>query len=268
MPGGVSVKISSLSNPKINEFIKLRDKVSERQKCGMFTLEGSRIVLDAINEGAELCDAFYTEEAAKKYPETVRQLEELLGKRTYIVSSDVSRKLADTITPQGIYALAKKLDKFGKSVKIEGGGKFIVLCGLQNPGNIGTILRCADAVGVAGVFLCGGCDLYNPKLIRATMGSIFRLKISEADYFPLIDKLKTSGVYTYAAVVEKSAQSLRNVVFPKNCAVVIGNEGNGLSPEESDVCDKKITIKMSGSIESLNAATAASIILWELTKED
>ncbi len=226
------------------------------------------MILDAVKERAGLSRAFYTRDAELRYPETVSALKELLGDEAYEITEEISKKLADTQSPQGVYALAKRLDKSCKSVKIDNGGKFIVLNRLQDPGNVGTVLRCSDAVGVSGVFLCGCCDLYNPKLVRSTMGSLFRLSVEIGDYSEVIRDLHAHGVTTCAAVVDKAAKSLRDFDFPQNSAVVIGNEGSGLSDEEAGLCDEKITIKMNGTIESLNAASAASIFLWELTKGD
>ena len=229
-------------------------------------IEGARLLDDAIKENVPLREGFYTSAAENKYPELIYNLKARLHGQAFEISEEVSKKLSDTVNPQGIYAVAERLDKSDKIGKIED-GKYLVLANLQDPGNIGTVLRCADAVGVSGVFLCGGCDLYNPKLIRSTMGSLFRLNIRTAEYFSLISMLNDGGFTTCAAVVDKDAESVRDFVFPDKCAAVIGNEGNGLSEEEKSVCKRRITIKMNGSIESLNAASAASIILWELTKE-
>lgn len=140
---------------------------------------------------------------------------------------------------------------------------------MQDPGNIGTIIRAADAVGIDRVYLCSCCDIYNPKTVRSAMGSMFRVKLTDNDnYADVISSLKDAGVTTYASVIDSSAQSLRDTVFDRRSAVVIGNEGNGLSEEDADACDKKITIKMKGNINSLNAASAASIMLWEMTRTE
>ena len=260
------MEILSRDNPKVKLFCKLRDKRSARDKEGLFVLEGARIIADAIKENILLKTAFYTSEAAEKHPDIVLALCGILGEDAHLVSDEISAKLGDTAAPQGIFAVAARLDKTPPLDKIVS-GKFLVLNNLQDPGNIGTILRAADAVGISGVYLCGGCDIYNPKLVRSTMGSLFRVPVcDDLSYAEVMSLFKDSHVKTYAAVVDKDADSLRGFAFPANCAVVIGNEGNGLSKEDADLCDGKITIKMSGTIESLNAASAATIFLWELMK--
>ena len=146
------------------------------------------------------------------------------------------------------------------------GGKYIVLNSLQDPLNIGTVIRTADALGINGVVLCKCCDLYNPKVVRGTMGSVFRIKTIETDFEDIISEFEEKGITSFAAVVDKSSQSLVDCDFSNGCAVVIGNEGNGLSKEDIELCDEKFTIKMHGSIESFNASTAATIILWEMSR--
>lgn len=260
------LEILSRDNPKIKLYCKLRDKRSARDKEGLFVLEGARIIADAVKERIPLKAAFYTSDAAAKYSDTVAALCDILGDNAYLISQEVSAKLGDTASPQGIFAVSERLDKTPPLDKIVS-GKFLILNDLQDPGNIGTILRAADAVGISGVYLCGGCDIYNPKLVRSTMGSLFRVPVCDRlSYAEVISLFKNSSVKTYAAVVDKDADSLQEFSFPDSCAVVIGNEGNGISQADANLCDGKITIKMCGNIESLNAASAATIFLWELMK--
>ena len=259
--------ISSRDNAKIKLYIKLRNKKSARESEGMFVLEGSRIISDAIKEGAPVLSAFYTSSAEEHFPETVSALKSLLGGEAYEISEEVSLKLAETSSPQGVYAVARRLDKTLPLDKIVYGGKFLILDSLQDPGNIGTILRAADAVGIDGVYLCSCCDLYNPKLVRSTMGSLFRVPVCDKFSFKeLISALDSAKIPSFAAVVDKDAEDLRDFKFPESCAVVIGNEGNGLSKEDAALCGKRLTIRMKGTVESLNAASAATVFLWEMTK--
>lgn len=260
--------LSSKENPLIKQYIKLRDLKKARSEQGLFVLEGSRIVADAVKENVTIEAAFVTEEAINKYSDTASLLADRIGDRLYTVTPDIAARLSDTKGSQGVFAIAKRLDKTLDSAKINNGGKFLILNCVQDPGNVGTILRVADAVGIDGVFLCGNsCDIYNPKIVRSTMGSLFRLAVcDELSYFETISVLKENSIKTYASVIDTDAESVRGFNFPKNCAVVIGNEGNGLTREEALMCDDRITIKMSGNINSLNAAMAAGIILWEMTK--
>lgn len=261
------MQILSRDNPKIKLYVRLRDKKSARSGEGLFVLEGARIIGDALKENAPLTAAFITDSAAEKYRDTAQELRSKLGEAVYSVSEEIAEKLAGTVESQGIFAISRTLDKSENFAKIDGDGKFILLNRLQDPGNIGTILRVADAVGVSGVYLCDSVDLYNPKLVRSTMGSLFRVPVCDSlGYADAVGKLRSAGVATFAAVVDKDARGLRGFDFPKNSAVVIGNEGSGLTAEEASLCDERLTIKMSGNIESLNAAAAATVFLWELCR--
>lgn len=260
-------KITSRENPLIKDYIKLRDIRKYRTEEEMFPLEGARLIEDALNEGVKLRYAFFTPEAEVKHPGVVSALIAALGEEAYEIPSGLVQKLCDTKASQGLFAAAKVLDKILTADKIKDGGKFLILDQLQDPGNVGTIIRAADAVGISGVFLCGCCDVYNPKVVRSTMGSLFRVPVSQdMEYREVISAMNESGIATYASVVDSSARSLAEVSFEKDAAVVIGNEGNGLSPEDAALCKERITIKMKGNINSLNAATAAGIILWEMMK--
>lgn len=260
--------ITSKENPNIKLYIKLRDQKKTRNEMGLFVLEGSRIIADAVKEKLDLHSAYITAEAINKYPETASLLYSALGDKVYEISDDIASRLCDTKGSQGVFAISRTLDKSSSWDKINNGKKFIILQNLQDPGNVGTILRCADAVGIDGVFITGAsCDIYNPKIVRSTMGSMFRLPVcDDLSYNEVISLLKERSVKTLASVIDTDADSVRGYGFPEKCAVVIGNEGNGLSREEALLCDERITIKMSGNINSLNAAMAAGIILWEMTK--
>lgn len=260
--------ITSKDNPNIKLYMKLRDRKKARTENNMFVLEGARIIADAVKESVKIHCAFVTDEAAIKYPETVSLLSEAIGDRLHFIPLEIASKLSDTVGSQGVFAIAAALDKTIDVAKIENGGKFLILNCVQDPGNVGTILRVADAVGIDGVFLCGNsCDVYNPKIVRSTMGSLFRLPICDSlSYSETLSLLRDNNIATYASVIDTDAASVRGFDFGERCAVVIGNEGNGLSREEALMCDMRITIKMNGNINSLNAAMAAGIILWEMTK--
>ena len=142
---------------------------------------------------------------------------------------------------------------------MKSGGKYLVLFGLQDPGNVGMMIRTADALGIDGVIMSGSCDLYSPKVIRSTMGSVFRMKIAvENDSDVLFEELHSAGAVTSAAVTDCS--------FDGTQAVFIGNEGNGLPADIAQRCRRRVIIPMHGNINSLNAAMAAGILMWELSK--
>ncbi|MCD7731914.1 MAG: RNA methyltransferase [Oscillospiraceae bacterium] len=259
--------ITSRDNPLIKEYIKLRDNKKYRTKEQKFVLEGARLTVDAAKSGVSLEGVFITEEALEKYFDDIELLKASSDERIYLISDKLAGMMEDTKNSQGIFSVAGVLDKNLGVGKIKTGSRFAVLDGLQDPGNVGTILRVSDAVGLDGVFLCDCCDVYNPKTIRSTMGSIFRVPFRDDLSFPeAAQLLHDCGVVLYAAVVDPDAESIRETVFCGSSCVVIGNEGNGLSDEDVALCNKRITIRMNGSIESLNAATAAAITLWEMTK--
>ncbi len=183
------------------------------------------------------------------------------------ISEDVSKKISDSKTPQGVYCLCAMLDKERRTVKIDTGGHYMVLYGLQDPGNVGTILRTCEAMGIDGVFLSSDCpDIYSPKVLRSTMGGVFRMSVEIVeDIAKTINTANEKGVAVYAAALDRTAVSLREADLKKGSMVLIGNEGNGLSENIISLCDKSLFIDMKGNAESLNAAVAASIIAWEMS---
>ena len=253
--------ITSKDNPSIKLYRKLSDSKKARKENNLFVLEGARLCFDS-SVVFMIKLLIVTESSHEKYSDKLSVFQGNVMK----ISNELGNKLSDTINTQGIFAICEMPEKISISDFIESNGKYIILDSLQDPSNIGTIIRTADALGINGVVLCGCCDLYNPKVIRGTMGSVFRIKTIETNFCDVISELKSKKITSYAAVVDKSAKSLTKCEFSNGCAVVIGNEGNGLSEEDIMLCDDKFTIKMQGSIESFNAATAATIILWEISR--
>lgn len=259
--------ITSKENPAVKLYMKLKEQKKARFEQGLFVIEGVRICTDALNEDVRIISVLYTQEAYEKYGDTVTKLCKKAHDSALCISEEIAAKLSDTKTPQGVFCVLETLDKNLSNGKIDKIGKYLILNNLQDPGNVGTILRVADAVGLKGVFLCNCCDIYNPKTVRSTMGSLFRMPICTGmSYSEVISTFRDLSVPTYASVIDTDALDLRNVEFPISCAVVIGNEGNGLSAEDANACGYKLTIKMHGNINSLNAAAAAGIIMWEMTK--
>lgn len=183
--------ITSKDNPLVKQYIKLRDFKKHRAEEKKFVLEGARIISDAAEEGIKIDFGFITDLALEKYPEAAEQLYNACKGRIYGVSPEIASRLSDTKGGQGIFCCAFALDKILTADTINNGGKYLVLNNLQDPGNVGTIMRSCDAVGADGVFLCGCCDIYNPKTVRSTMGSMFRLKWSDGEsYENVISALK------------------------------------------------------------------------------
>lgn len=235
-------------------------------------LEGARLCAEAVEKylagELEIYAAFAAEKAVEKYSQYIptELFENGEDGKFFTVSENVCEAMSETTGSQGVFVIARSEEKSFSQGDFSAGGKYLILDNLQDPGNVGTILRTADAVGVDGVIMCNNCcELYNPKTIRSAMGSVFRLDIYIADTLrEVCGVFEKNGIKTCAAVVDGSAISVTDCDFSGSCAVVIGNEGNGLSKEDADCCDEKITIKMHGNINSLNAAMAGGIILWEM----
>ncbi len=256
--------ISSRKNPLVTHFRNLVRERSYRYECGEFPVEGARLCLEALNSGLEITSFIITENAKEKYSGIVSAISEEFTPD--IINEDISAYISDTKSPQGVFITAKMLDKNDLSGKIINGGKYIILDNLQDSGNIGTIIRTCDALGVDGVILSPDCaDIYSPKIVRSAMGSLFRLPVIIAELTEIITDMKAKGFTVYSAVLDETAQSISEITLDGNTAVVIGNEGNGVSGAVTEACGKKLYIPISGA-ESLNAAVAASIISWEMTR--
>jgi len=257
--------IVSRENKNVKELAALLSGKKHRDLSGLFALEGLRLCLDALESGVRIETLFLTEEADKRYPQLER-LKKNTG-RTLWLGADLARRIADTKTPQGVFCICKKLDNSESAVKMERSGKYLLLSGLQDPGNLGAILRTAQALGVDGVFACDCPDLYSPKVLRAAMGGLFRLPVAVCgDSAEMVARLQKARIPVYAAALAGGATRLDRLDFSAGCAVLVGNEGNGLPPGLVEQCDGSVIIPMREDANSLNAATAAAIILWEMTK--
>ncbi|MEG0614883.1 MAG: RNA methyltransferase [Oscillospiraceae bacterium] len=260
-------EITSRENTNIKLYQKLLSSKKYRKEYGLFVLEGLRICLDALKENAELYCVLATKTALAKYSEALDLLKKSFPEKFFEITDELGDRLSDTVGTQGVFAICKTLDKSDFNDKISSGGKFIVLNNVQDPGNVGTIIRTADAVGISGIIMCNSCDIYNPKVTRSTMGSIFRVPIFENyEIIDVLEIFKQNKIPTFAAVIDADAASLIDCNFGENSAVIIGNEGNGLPEEIVQNCDKKLTIKMRGNVNSLNAAMATGIIMWEMLR--
>lgn len=256
--------ITSKDNPKIKELTRLLSSKKERERKGLFVIEGIRAFKEAVKENADIKSVYLTQEAYDKYPDAF--CSDIYHGGFFIITDELAKKASDSVTPQGVFAVVTDVDR--DICGVLGAGRVLVLNNLQDPGNVGTLLRTADAVGIKSVILCESCcELYNPKVIRSTMGSVFRLSIAVCDSFERVaEVLKENGVTLFAAVVDRDAESVDKIDFSDRCAAVIGNEGNGLKDEHIRLCDRRLTISMKGNAQSLNASVAGAIILWEMTK--
>lgn len=257
--------ITSKDNSIAKLVVKLNKTSKSRKDNGVFITEGYRLVSDAVNSSCEFEFFVFSETAFDKFRDFYNKVKKIC-KKVFIFSDKLFSHISDTETPQGVLGAVKLLDKNSAFDKIKDSGKFLILENLQDPGNLGTIFRTAEALGIDGIVLTSSCcDIYSPKVVRSTMGAIFRIpfiKINSVKSF-LLDNPQINSC---AAVVASDSEKIGDIVFNSPCACVIGNEGNGLTDEAISACDCSITIPMNGRAESLNAAVAASIIMWEMMK--
>lgn len=242
-----------------------------RRKSGMFLCEGARLCADAADSGLEIRQAFYTLEAAEKYaPYLARLLPR--ARETFLVEPPVAALLADTRASQGVYcvcALPPSAQGSAASFAAQpAAGACVALERIQDPSNLGTILRTAEALGVCRVLLCGeGCDPFSPKALRGGMGAAFRLQLIRVpDLAQTAPTLQKAGWTLAAAVPDAGAVPVTRSDFSVPTILAVGNEGAGLLPETVAACDLRVTIPMRGRAESLNASASAAILLWELMR--
>lgn len=254
--------ITSTSNQQIKNIIKLQKSASQRRKQGVFIVEGIRMFREIPKQ--LLKQVYVTEEFYQSH-------EALFQGISYeYVSPAVFRDISDTMTPQGVLAVVASVQyPLRKVVLGEEKQKPLVLLleNIQDPGNLGTILRVAEGAGVTGVILSKDTvDIYNSKVIRATMGAIFRMPfIYVEDLANAVDFMHENGIVTYAAHLE--GKELYDYDFVKGTCFFIGNEGNGLTKELTAMAKEKIRIPMCGKVESLNAATASTVLVYEVLRQ-
>lgn len=264
-------EIVSRDNKKVKEFAKLSQSKSHRDSTGFFVIESEKLVNEALQCGVIFEMVFVSSAYIDKNEEFVYSIEKQFQNiPVYIVTDEVEKKLTKAVTPQGIYAVCKKKDQEFDVQQISKGGRYLFLCDVQDAGNMGSIIRTAEAVGMNGVILSKGCcDIYNPKVLRATMGSGFRTHFMKSeDISKTLIELHKNNVTTLASVVDDNEKTIDIVTFKtqehKSLVLLIGNEGNGLSDEHIKLATERVTIKMQGNAESLNAAMACCILMWEI----
>lgn len=240
--------ITSLNNEHIKEILKLKEK-KYRDLSNTFLIEGRHLVLEAHRE--------------KKIVELILEKDELfpLDVNTLYVSSYVMNKLSDLKTPSSVMAVVEKLDE--KEV----GEKILILDNIQDPGNLGTIIRSAVAFNFDTIVLSPKTvDLYNPKVVRSTQGMMFHTNIIIREPVNFINELKSEG-YKIVGTKVTNGVDVRESKTYSHFALIIGNEGKGMSEELSELCDEYLYIKMNDQCESLNAAVAASILMYEISNK-
>lgn len=265
--------ITSTSNQQIKNLSALIKKAKERKNQGLFVVEGPRMCLEAPFSWV---DAIYVSESFHMDSKEWELLKEYMAAaqkegitiRYEMVSDSVFKAISDTQTPQGILAVVK-MPKYELFELLKGDRTLLlVLESIQDPGNLGTMIRTGEGAGITGIIMNRTTvDLFNPKTIRSTMGSIYRIPFFIAeDLEETINEVKKAGVSLYAAHL-KGKISYDVPDYTKACGFLIGNEGNGLSTEIADLASEYVRIPMEGKVESLNAAISASLLSYECNRQ-
>ena len=256
--------ITSTKNDQVKAVIELKKKARARNEQGLFVVEGVRMAAELPKDQVK---SIYVSETFAKNPENAAILAEYPGYE--LVSDSVFAVMSDTQTPQGVLALVRQFSYgMDELLKSDRPAHLMVLENLQDPGNLGTILRAGEGAGVTGVVMdANTADIYNPKVIRSTMGSVLRMPFVYAeDLHETLETLKQKKVRLFAAHLKgKNAYDLED--YTGDTAFLIGNEANGLTDETTAMADTYVRIPMEGRVESLNAAVAASVLMFEAARQ-
>lgn len=264
----VEAYISSASNPRVKEWAKLKER-KYREREGKFLLEGIHLVKEALLSGWPLVCVVY--DAGFGMPEELEALTDSgdhgEGTAWFPVSPEVIAKCSTAETPQPVFAVARKRTAAPDKLFDREAGLVVALDGVQDPGNVGTIVRSAAAAGATAVVLGRGtADLYNAKTLRASMGALFHVPVLEADLAEMLPEAQERGM-AVAGTSLQAARSCYKYDFRRGVWLVFGNEGSGLSREVSESVEEHIIIPMPGRAESLNVAMAATVLLFEAQRQ-
>ena len=253
--------ISSQSNQQMKNLSALIKKTKESKNQGCFVAEGPKMCLEAPREWVK---AVYVSQSFFNNPENQARLPE----EYEVVADNVFKAVSDTQTPQGMMSVIK-MPSYELEDLLQGERTcLLVLESIQDPGNLGTMIRTGEGAGITGVIMNRTTvDLFNPKTVRSTMGSLYRVPFYIAeDLGETVDLLKSKGIKLYAAHL-KGEMSYDEPDYTGACGFMIGNEGNGLSDELADMADEYIRIPMEGQVESLNAAISATLLAYECNRQ-
>lgn len=258
------MEITSRENRIIKEYRHLGSDTKYRRECGLFVIEGARLCGDAVRSHIVIETALLTARARRQYADIAAMVERA-AKQVAEIPDTLGDYLGDTDTPQGIFCICRMPSH---NPILDPSGRYAALERIQDPGNLGTMVRAAEAFGLHGILLSDGCcDPYSPKVLRGSMGGVFRLPLIAAGSFAQrLPQLHAEGFRSFACVVDPDAVAVQKTCFPAGSVCVIGNEGGGLLPETIAVCSERITIPMAGRAESLNASMAAGIVFWEMVR--
>ncbi len=262
--------ITSESNTQIKELVKLQKNARQRKKNKSFVVEGIKLTKEAALHG-KLQKVYISEELQKQQWGACTQEEieaEFDNAKVEIVADSIFKGISETVTPQGILGVVTMPCYSLEDILTDPRKSFLLLDDLRDPGNLGTIIRTAEGAGMSGVILSKeSVDLFNPKVVRSTMGAIFRVPFIYVEDLPgTIHTMKERGISVYGTMMEGS-QCYDSVDYTQPFGIVIGNEANGISQEVGDCLTGRIRIPMEGKLESLNAAIAAAVVMYEAARQ-
>lgn len=254
-------QVTSMQNPSIKLVKDLLKKKAARKKHGLFVIEGIRAVKE-IPSPIEIQTLLVSESVEE------RIYANIFAKDILVLPDHLFDSISETLSPQGVMAIVKKVDCDLEAFKFEE-GNYLVLENLQDPGNLGTIIRTAHAFGFKGIFMTKGCvDLYSPKVVRSTMSSLFYMPIvidrEIEEYFHV---LKKEQIKIYTTALKEHSKWIYDAAFASKMALVIGNEGNGVSDYCLEQADETVMIPMPGGAESLNASVATAVCMYEIIRK-
>ena len=252
--------ITSAQNAKVKALRKCMQNKKYRQQMGLFVVEGEKMVKEAFTDGMAVDTIFLRRDLAGK-------LNGLPEEKCVLVTEQVMRTISDTVTPQGVVASLHMPEADLASVADKENALLLLCENVSDPGNLGTLVRCADAAGADGVILCGCADLYNPKTVRATMSSLYHVPVAvQRDAAGTVDWLRERGFVTCAAALG-AQQTPYETDFTGKTVLCVGNEANGLTEGLLQRCSHRVKIPMPGRAESLNVACAAAVLLYEVVRQ-
>ena len=266
--------ITSRQNKTISLLASL-DQKKARDKEELFRLDGVKLTCEAIKKGLDIFCIVMLENAADAVCDKARSLYGVdvssLDTRIIIANESVFERLTDEKAPEGMICVARYMKNIHRKISdysdndAFNGENILMLESVRDPSNIGAIIRSAAAFSVDRIIMSADCaDIYNPKTLRASMGNLLSLKIDRVDNITsAINHIQNNGIMVYAAALYENSLKLGKSEFAKNSAVIIGNEGHGLSREVIDACHDTVYIPMADGVESLNASVAASVLTWE-----
>ena len=261
------ITISSRKNKLIKQVKSLHRK-KNRNEEGLFLIEGLRIINEAQTEDVQIKYVFVSDSFVNKNKSDKIKFDiEKRAKEIVQIPDDIFKYISETENPQGILAVLKQMN-YNEDEIINKGDFFLIIEEISDPGNLGTIIRTSDAGNVSGVFLTEGCvDIYNSKVIRSTMGSIFRVPtVYTSDVKDLIEKLNNHNVNVFASCV-KGGSPYTKCDFTDKCAIIIGSESLGAEEKTIRSSDQIVSIPMPGGAESINASVAAGILIYEVVRQ-